>query len=363
MTGQRPALQQRVVPVQAPKAPPEPPVTPEKSVDLLTVDDKVRDGKLRPVHTVGIGASGIFIPSDVAKDFCRAEFFVTARTAVTLRFSNGLGDAEPHDSWNDVRGLAVRFHLSDGSAADLLAMTLPEFFTRTVETFGPFAEKTAPVDVTRSSAWRKLLDMLCLIRPLDDPPPNRIKSGEGPAVVFADEHPECRLAMFHAASLGAPVSYARAAYHAVHTFVVTGTDKVRRHVRFHWVPVAGVRNLERKPGDPVRDSYLQDELRSRVAKEPVRFQLMMAIGEAGDEFDDASRAWPPHRVRVVMGTLVIDKVHDDQVALGEKLTFNPWRLVDGIDPGPDPILKLRKHAYEVSRGRREVSPCPFARDD
>lgn len=361
MTGQRPALQQRVAPVHAPKVPPEPPVSPEKSVDLLAVDAKAVALKMRPVHTVGIGAGGIFIPSDVAKDFCTAEFFTADRTAVTVRFSNGLGDAEPHDSWNDVRGMAVRFHLANGSAADLLAMTLPEFFTRTVETFGPFADRTTPVDVTRSSAWEKLRDMLCLILPLEDPPANRLKSGEGPAVLFADYHPECRLAMFHAAALGAPVSYARAAYHAVHTFVVTGAGKARRHVRFHWVPVAGVRN--RTPGDPVQDRYLQDELRKRVAKEPVRFQLMMTIGEAGDDFDDASRSWPPHRVRVVMGTLVIDTVHDDQGAFGEKLTFNPWRLVDGIEPGNDPILRLRRYAYEVSRGRREVSPCPFARDD
>lgn len=344
-------------------SPPE--VTPEWAVSVLAVDEKAKREKKRPVHTVGIGAGGFFIPSDVARDFCRAAFFKAERTAVTLRFSNGLGEADPHDSWNDVRGMAVRFHLADGSAADLLAMTLPEFFTRTVETFGPFAEKTKPVPVRRSSAWEKLRDMLCLIQPLDDPPANRRFSGEEPAVLFADQHPECRLAMFHAAALGAPVSYARAAYHAVHTFVVTGADGTRRHVRFHWIPVAGVRNRDRRPELLVEDTYLQDELRARVAKDPVRFQLMMAIGEAGDDFDDASRPWPPHRVRVVMGTLIVDTVcneHDNDGDRGEKLSFNPCRLVDGIEPGTDPILQLRRKAYEVSRGLRGVSACPFARD-
>lgn len=338
--------------------------TPEWAVEILAVDEKAKKEKKRPVHTVGIGAGGIFIPSDVARDFCRAEFFKAAFTKVTVRFSNGLGDADPHDGWNDVRGMAVRFHLSDDSAADLLAMTLPEFFTRTVKTFGPFAVVTQPKPVTRSSAWEKLRDMLCLILPLEDPPANRPTSGERPAIAFADENPECRLAMFHASTLGAPVSYARAAYHAVHTFVVTGADGTRRHVRFHWVPVAGVRNRERNPENLLEDKFLQDELRRRVAKEPVRFQLMMVIGEAGDDFDDASRAWPPHRVRVVMGTLIIDTVaneKDNEGDGGEKLSFNPWRLVDGIDPGNDPILQLRRRAYEVSRIRRGVAACPFAR--
>ena len=344
---------------QPPPAASKPP-TAEESVDLLAVDEVAKRLKCRPVHTVGIGGGGVFIPCDVAGQFCTAEFFTAERTAVTLRFSNGLGSAETHDDWNDVRGLAVRFHLSNGSAADLLAMTLPEFFTRTLETFGDFARATTPVPVARSSAWEKLRDMLHLIRPLPDPPRDRRESGEGPAAVFADANSECRLAMFHASTLGAPVSYARAAYHAVHTFVVTGADRVPRHVRFHWIPVAGVR--KRPPHAKPEPSYLADELRARVAKDPPRFQLMMTIGEAGDDFDDVSRPWPPHRVRVVMGTLIVDTVHDDQQTNGEKLSFNPWRLVDGIRPGSDPIFLLRHHAYEVSRGRREASPCPFARE-
>src|SRR5689334_22242271 len=93
------------------------------------------DTRLRPVHTIGIGASGHFIASDVARDFCKAEFFQGQRIPVTVRFSNGKGLSTPHDGWNDTRGLAVRFHLADDAAADLIAMTLPEFFTPTVETF------------------------------------------------------------------------------------------------------------------------------------------------------------------------------------------------------------------------------------
>ena len=34
--------------------------------------------------------------------------------------------------------MATRFHLADGAATDLIAMTLPEFFTPTLETFLPF---------------------------------------------------------------------------------------------------------------------------------------------------------------------------------------------------------------------------------
>ena len=98
--------------------------TARKAVKVLDIPGG--DKRLRPVHTIGIGASGYFVASDVARDFCAAEFFGGQQVRVSVRFSNGKGLAIPHDGWNDTRGLAVRFHLAGGAAADLLAMTLSE---------------------------------------------------------------------------------------------------------------------------------------------------------------------------------------------------------------------------------------------
>lgn len=90
---------------------------------------------LRPVHTIGIGATGFFEPSDVAHTYCAAQHFKAPRSRIDVRFSNGSGSATPHDGWSDVRGMAVRFHLPDKTATDLIAMTLPEFFAPDPETF------------------------------------------------------------------------------------------------------------------------------------------------------------------------------------------------------------------------------------
>ena len=95
------------------------------------------DGRLdlRPVHAIGIGATGYFEASDVARDYCIAEHFQGGRIPTTVRFSNGSGCAVVHDGWSDVRGMATRFHLANGGETDLIAMTLPEFFTPTPEFF------------------------------------------------------------------------------------------------------------------------------------------------------------------------------------------------------------------------------------
>ncbi|MDI4239068.1 catalase [Bradyrhizobium sp. Arg237L] len=309
----------------------------------------------RPVHTIGVGVDGYFMASDVARNYCIAEHFKGQRIRVSVRFSNGQGGPKQHDGWSDVRGMATRFHLQDGTAADLIATTLAEFFARNVEDFFEFTKVARQQPVQRESPWRKILDMLQLKEPARDPYPKQTTSDGAGILNYANRRRFAQLAVFEAGVIGAPVSYARATYHAIHTFMVEDPHGVRRPVRFSWQPVAGVRTT-----DPVAtpvDKYLRHELEERLRRWPARFMLMMTIGEAGDALDDPTKPWPARRVRVVMGTLTLTNLAKDQVADGERISFNPWRLVHGIEPSGDPILHARRCAYEVSREMRDG--CPF----
>ena len=87
--------------------------------------------------------------------------------------------------------------------------------------------------------------------------------------------------------------------------------------------------------------------------------LMMTIGEAGDAFDDPTRPWPDKRIRVVMGTLTLQRLAPDQTTECERLSFNPCRLTPGIEVSNDPILCARRDAYELSRQMRGGIACPF----
>jgi hypothetical protein len=255
--------------------------------------------------------------------------------------------------------MATRFHLRDGAATDLIAMTLAEFFVPTVEDFLEFTREAQPKPVQRESPWRKILDMLQLKPPLPDPMPGQAASGDAGTLRYANRHRFAQLGVFQAGLIGAPVSYARATYHAVHTFVVIAPDGVRRNVRFTWQPVAGVRTTD--PAAPPVDNYLREELEDRLRRWPARFMLMMTIGEAGDAIDDPTQPWPAKRVRVVMGTLTLTNVAEDQAAASERISFNPCRLLPGIQASGDPILDARRDAYEVSREMRGGIKCPFNR--
>ena len=136
--------------------------------------------------------------------------------------------------------------------------------------------------------------------------------------------------------------------------MATAPDCVRRPVRFH-----GSRSpvLATNPKAATSDKYLFEELKSRLQRWPARFLLMMTIGDADDALDDPTKPWPGTRTRIVMGTLKLIKVAEDQGADGERISFNPCRLQHGIEVSGDPILEARRGAYEVSRDMR--GGCPF----
>jgi catalase len=312
-------------------------------------------GQRRPVHTIGIGVKGKFVASDVARDYCIAEHFNGNTFDVSVRFSNGLGGLHQHDGWSDVRGMATRFHLSDGNGTDLIATTLGEFFVRNVQDFFDFANIAKLEPYPKRSPWQKFLDLLRLKVPQRDPYPNETQNVNAGAIRYADAHRFSQLGVFQEGVIGAPVSYARASYFAVHTFFVTAPDEVRRPVRFSWQPVAGVRTTDLTAVP--QDKYLFDEIATRLKSWPARFMLMMTIGEDGDELDDPTKPWPATRKRILMGTLTLIEVPEDQDKEGERISFNPTRLHKGIEVSSDPILEARRGAYEVSREMR--GGCPF----
>src|SRR6201999_4189672 len=88
-------------------------------VDAVISDFPDHAAGTRPVHTIGIGVDGYFTASDVARDYCVAEHFGGGPIKASVRFSNGSGSPCQHDGWNDVRGMATKFHLKDGAATDL----------------------------------------------------------------------------------------------------------------------------------------------------------------------------------------------------------------------------------------------------
>lgn len=311
----------------------------------------------RPIHSRGVGARGHFRPSAEAAAYCLAGHFAD-RTPVTVRFSNLSGVASAPDFEPQARGLSVKFHLPGDTETDLVAITVPVVPFRTVDDFLSFSAAAVPAPVRRPSLLASLVDKLALRS--SPPAPEGATSAEPGVFHYGVTHPAAAPALVALAHAGVPESYARAAYHAVHAFLLSGGDGYERAVRFHWDPAAGVRPAT--GADLVLgEDYLRAELGDRLDSGPVEFALRMQVADAGDDTSDPSRAWPWRRLLVEMGRLVLTEQLDPEVT--EQLRFDPTRLVDGIAASDDEILKARGPAYRVSQERRAGGGCPLGSPD
>jgi catalase len=322
----------------------------------------------RPIHAPGTAATGWFSATPAASTFTVAAHFAGGRVPVTVRYSNGTGDLDEPDTKPQVRGMAVKFHLGEVTRdewgvmhadveTDLIAMTLPTFFARSVDHFRQFVAAATPVLPAGRSRWQKLVAALRLDTPYPTPPLGVASSDQG-IFEFAAEYPEAAAAVAYLSGQSVPESYATCSYHAVHAFLLTDVDGATRAARFHWEPVDGVQSASA----PTGACFLRRGLPERVRDGHAEFVLRMQLAEPGDDVTDPTRPWPLRRPRVVMGQLRLTDVPADQLHGCELLSFNPTRLVPGMAVSADPLLAIRGPAYDHSYRRRlaAVEAAPTA---
>lgn len=326
-------------------------------VDAIVKDFPDHQWTTRPVHAIGIGCRGTFVANPVARTYSTAEHLSGREVPVTVRFSNGSGSPVERDGAVDVRGMATKFHLPSGGETDLVAMTLATFFVRTVDEFLAFTEAGIPRPERRTSWFAKLLDTLRLRASMPDPGPTGVGGQQG-LIEYADWHGFAQGAVMGAASVVTPASYVRAAYHAVHAFRMTAPDRRVRYVRLNWEPVAGVQPLPPALAATLPADHLRTELAARLERADARFELRAQVAEAGDPLDDPTVAWSDRRRRLTLGELRLTSLVEDQIRDCDRLSFNPTRVVAGLECSDDPILAARRAAYEDSCRRRGGSGCP-----
>src|SRR3954447_19694789 len=163
----------------------------------------------RAAHAKGVVLTGTFTPSADAKSVTKAAHFAGDPVRTTVRFLNGGANPDGNDAGvGDGRGMATKFYLPDGSTTDIVGLTLPVFFVRTVEEFLEFT-------LARAESFEKV--------------------GE-----FVASHPATQQAVQQIApTLVPPRSYATAVYNSIHAFKLVNDAGEERWIRWRWIPEAG----------------------------------------------------------------------------------------------------------------------------
>jgi catalase len=297
----------------------------EEAVDALHREYGRHEGH-RAVHAKGVLLKGTFTATPEARRLTKAAHMQGEPVPVNTRFSNGGGDPATPDFGQDGRGMATKFYLPDGSRTDIVALNLPCFFVRTPEDFVKFnrAAKRLPV--------------------IHQPGPLFL--------VYLATHREALRAVRAFLALKPPASYARLRYNGIHAFRWVDADGGERFVRYSWLPEAGEATISGGEAKRAGANYLQDEIRERLSKGPVRFTLQVQVAAPGDPTADPTAVWPDDRETVSAGTLELTELDTERDTGGDILVFDPARMVDGIELGDDPLPLFRSQAYSVSVERR-----------
>ena len=295
--------------------------------------DKVNGGVhpgFRPAHAKGILLTGAFAPSPEAASLTRAPHLHRDSTAVTVRLSNAGGiptiaDNDPQGA--APRGFAVRFHLGEHVHTDIIGHSVDAFPARTAEGLVEFLNALIATDPA-------------------GPHPNAIEQflGAHPAALTFVQIPK-----------PIPTSFARESFFAVSAFKFTNADGRSRYGRYRVLPVAGNDYLGETEAAARSPDFLFDEMKERVAKEPVRLRIAVQLAEDGDVTDDATVGWPEGRPQLAFGDIRLQEIAPNNAGEQQHIIFDPIPRVDGIEASADPLFEPRANIYLMSGRRRRAA--------
>jgi len=223
--------------------------------------------------------------------------------------------------------MALEFRLANGDLQHITMINTPTFFAAMPRTF---------------------LDKMRALRP--DPATG--KPNPEVLAAFGASHPDNRGQAKFLADHNPPASYATSAYYGIHTFkFIDRADKVTL-VRWRFVPEDGEKALTGSELPSMPRDFLERALIDRTKQGPVRWSMLLTIGEPGDPENDPTLAWPTSRKELKVGTLTISSAMTQKGAACENINFDPLVMADGIAPTDDPVLLFRSPSYVRSYTKR-----------
>jgi catalase len=297
-------------------------LTPARFADGFEDVNGVHPG-FRRNHAKGVGVSGYFESNGDGARVSKAAVFRQGRVPVIGRFSLGGGQPHQPDEPGTVRGLGLQFSPEDSEEWRTAMINLPVFPFRTPEAFYEqmLASKLDP-------ATGK---------------PDQAKLDE-----FIARHPETAKALEHLKTRSVPSGFGNSTFYALHVFRFTNAEGATTPVRWLLKPEQAFEAAKASPDK----NYLFDDLIAQIHRQPLRWHLIVILGQAGDPTDDATLPWPEDRETVDVGTVTLDKVESDDTSPAASLNFDPLVLPAGMAPSDDPLLSARSAVYSQSYTRR-----------
>ncbi|MGW4102708.1 catalase, partial [Streptomyces sp. NPDC004976] len=170
---------------------------------------------------------------------------------------------------------------------------------------------------------------------------------------FLAAHPETVRAMKLAKEHPPTSGFADSTFNALNAFHFTNGTGGTVPVRWSLIPVQPVRPAAK---EPIGRNELFETLIGAFGDGPLRWRLVLTIGQPEDPVDDATRPWPASRRKLDTGVLTLTSVHTGAAGNARDINFDPTVVPRGITPSSDPLLSARSSVYAHSFARRSGEP-------
>jgi catalase len=251
--------------------------------------------------------------------------FLPGRVPIVGRFALAGGQPYVADTPETVRSLAILFKLPDGEEWRTAMINIPVFTVNNPQAFTDFLVASAPDQGTGK--------------------PNPAAMG-----AFLAKHPETAAALRIIGGHPFSSGFADSPYYALNAFLFRNAQGESVPVRWF---VAPDQIFATATSGAIGKNYLFDALIAQIDAKPLRWRLMLTVGQPGDSTADATLPWPPDRKQIDAGTVTIDSIESEDTSPTRDINFDPLVLPDGIAPSDDPLLSARSAAYSQSFTRRE----------
>jgi catalase len=299
-------------------------LTPAAMVNTFEHLNGVHSG-FRRNHAKGVCVTGYFESNGQGQALSKAQVFQSGRVPVVGRFALAGGQPFAADTAHDVRSLALLLKSADGEEWRTGMINIPVFPVNTPEAFHDFLIATSP-----------------------DPATGKV---DGAAVgAFVGKHPETAAALKILGG-GVPTSgFSDSSYYGLNAFRFVNAEGKETPVRWWIKPEQTVA----PPTDATTDkNFLFDAVIAQIHSGPLRWHLIVIVGQPGDPTSEAASMWPAERQQLDVGTVTIDTIESEDTSPTRDINFDPLVLPNGILASDDPLLSTRSATYSQSFTRRE----------
>ena len=295
-------------------------LTPTKIVDSLAPPGGPSLGHRRN-HAKGICFTGVFESNGNGAELSSAQVFTRGEYPALGRFNLATADAHAPDSTVRVRGLGLQLSTPHGEVWRSAMIDPPVFAVSTPEGFYELQLAAHSKD------------------------PNAMKA-------FVAAHREFVPFAEWAKTAPWTASYAEEPYNSLNSFIFVNDSGAEHAVRWSLVPQAQVVPITPEDLAKLGPNHLAQEIAERVAKAPQRWTMVVTVADPGDPTADPTKAWPPGRRAVEVGTLVVQRIEGERDGPCREINFDPTILPNGIHVSDDPFPAARSAAYALSYNLR-----------